>query len=375
VLPVSRLLSQSTELQTLQALAMSQHQRRAIVAAGAAASILLYFYKRRQPPEGAALIKDVLDDQECQTLETLLRDLLKNGAQLPGKTYSPVTHPNFVKRNQSRETLQYGAYVDKNRVQNACVAPLPPPLLRVARRLKKLGIVSTTPDACCVNFYSQGQWLPDHVDSRKFERPLVTVSLGSEQCVLFKRRGCLTRCLRLPVGSALRLDNEAANEWTHGLPPATSPRVSLTFRRLNAETKSKFEEEARRVKERRDAKKELKRKQRNKPPKPSVRAERRPEAASLTTEASEKTPSIELEHVRGVYNAIAPQWHGTRYKAWPRVAKFCLMNCGKGTLVADVGCGNGKMALTRRPTVLRRLHAIDCVVSGRAGGGWCPFRF
>ena len=43
---------------------------------------------------------------------------------------------------------------------------------------------------------------------------------------------------------ALRLDNEAANDWTHGLPPATSPRISLTFRRLNAETKSKFEEEA-----------------------------------------------------------------------------------------------------------------------------------
>jgi hypothetical protein len=77
----------------------------------------------------------------------------------------------------------------------------------------------------------------------------------------------------------------------------------------------------------------------------------------LTTEASEKTPSIELEHVRGVYNAIAPQWHGTRYKAWPRVAKFCLMNCGKGTLVADVGCGNGKMADAACPT--RRTLKLD----------------
>ena len=116
------------------------------------------------------------------------------------------------------------------------------------------------------------------------------------------------------------------------------------------------------MQERRDAKKELKRKQRNKPPKPSVRAERRPEAASLTTEASEKTPSIELEHVRGVYNAIAPQWHGTRYKAWPRVAKFCLMNCGKGTLVADVGCGNGKMADAACPT--RRMVKLILRVDG-----------
>ena len=136
---------------------MAHQQRRAIVAAGAAAAALLYWYRRRQPPEGSALIEAVLDEEECETLETLLRDLLRNGSSLPGKTYSPVTHPNFVKRNQSRETLQFGAYVDKNRVQNACVAPLPPPLLRVARRLKKLGIVLQTPDACCVNFYGQGQ--------------------------------------------------------------------------------------------------------------------------------------------------------------------------------------------------------------------------
>ena len=248
---------------------MSQHQRRACIAAGAAAAALLYWYRRRQPPEGAALIEAVLDEEECETLETLLRDLLRNGSSLPGKTYSPVTAPAFKKRNQSRETLQFGAYVDKNRVQNAAVAPLPPPLLRVARRLKKLGVVLQTPDACCVNFYGQGQWLPDHVDSRKFERPLVTVSLGSEQCVVFRRRGYLARRIRLPVGSALRLDGDAADDWTHGLPPATSPRISLTFRRLNQETKSKFAAEARRVKERRDAKKALKRQQRSKPPKPS----------------------------------------------------------------------------------------------------------
>jgi len=229
-------------------------------------------------------------------------------------------------------------------VQNAAVAPLPPALLRVARRLKKLGVVQSVPDACCVNFYGQGQWLPDHVDSKKFERPLVTVSLGSEQCVVFRRRGYLARRIRLPVGSALRLGGDAANDWTHGLPPATRPRISLTFRRLNAETKRHFADETKAIKERRDAKKALKRQQRNKPPKPSVRAERRPEAAPLPSEATDKTPSIELEHVRSVYNAIAPQWHGTRYKAWPRVAKFCLMNCGAGALVADVGCGNGKMA-------------------------------
>jgi len=56
------------------------------------------------------------------------------------------------------------------------------------------------------------------------------------------------------------------------------------------------------------------------------------------------TPSIEIEHVRKVYNSIAKQWHGTRYKAWPIVAEFCKTHCNNGKIVADIGCGNGKMA-------------------------------
>ena len=162
-----------------------------------------------------------------------------------------MTHPNFVKRNQSRETLQSAARMWIKIGSERFVAPLPPRYSR-GRRLKSWDRVYYTRRRC-VNFYGIGQW-PDHVDSRKFERPLVTVSLGSQQCVVFKRRGVFHD---VPVGSALRLDGCAANDWTHGLPPA-SPRISLTFRRLNAETKSKFEEEARRVKNAATQKKNLK---------------------------------------------------------------------------------------------------------------------
>ena len=137
---VSRGSPKAVQLQTLQALAMSQHQRRAVVAAGAAAA-LLYFYKRRQPPEGATLIKDVLDDQECQTLETLLRDLLKKCLLITGQDLQPRDPPSLQKTEPEPRDFTIRRYVDKNRVQNACVAPLPPALLRVARRLKKLGIV------------------------------------------------------------------------------------------------------------------------------------------------------------------------------------------------------------------------------------------
>lgn len=53
--------------------------------------------------------------------------------------------------------------------------------------------------------------------------------------------------------------------------------------------------------------------------------------------------ALEEQHVRRVYDAIAWQWHGTRYKAWPRVVEF-VRSLPHGSLVADLGCGNGKLA-------------------------------
>ncbi|KAJ1633950.1 S-adenosyl-L-methionine-dependent methyltransferase [Pavlovales sp. CCMP2436] len=53
------------------------------------------------------------------------------------------------------------------------------------------------------------------------------------------------------------------------------------------------------------------------------------------------TPTVELEHVHSVYERIARSWHGTRYKAWPRVEAFAR-TLPRGSLVADVGAGNGK---------------------------------
>ena len=58
-------------------------------------------------------------------------------------------------------------------------------------------------------------------------------------------------------------------------------------------------------------------------------------------------PEIEARHVKDVYDSIAKEWHGTRYKSWPRVEEFVL-SLPRGSLVADLGCGNGKMAAACR---------------------------
>mmetsp|Transcript_22038 Transcript_22038/g.31978 ORF Transcript_22038/g.31978 Transcript_22038/m.31978 type:complete len:399 (+) Transcript_22038:13-1209(+) len=56
------------------------------------------------------------------------------------------------------------------------------------------------------------------------------------------------------------------------------------------------------------------------------------------------TPSTERDHVHAVYDAIATQWHHTRGKRgvlWPGATQF-LKSLPKGSMVADVGCGDGK---------------------------------
>ncbi|XP_074840143.1 putative tRNA methyltransferase 9B [Carettochelys insculpta] len=50
---------------------------------------------------------------------------------------------------------------------------------------------------------------------------------------------------------------------------------------------------------------------------------------------------LEKDHVHSVYEKIAPHFHDTRYKAWPKVQQF-LSDQESGSLIADIGCGNGK---------------------------------
>ncbi|XP_077578942.1 putative tRNA methyltransferase 9B [Stigmatopora nigra] len=55
----------------------------------------------------------------------------------------------------------------------------------------------------------------------------------------------------------------------------------------------------------------------------------------------EAASRLERDHVHGVYDKIAPYFNDSRYKAWPKVRQF-LLEQPPGSVVADVGCGNGK---------------------------------
>ena len=50
---------------------------------------------------------------------------------------------------------------------------------------------------------------------------------------------------------------------------------------------------------------------------------------------------MEKKHVYEVYDRIAPHFSHTRYKPWPKIEAF-LKQLEAGSVVLDVGCGNGK---------------------------------
>ncbi|KAM9733036.1 putative tRNA methyltransferase 9B isoform 2-T6 [Menidia menidia] len=55
----------------------------------------------------------------------------------------------------------------------------------------------------------------------------------------------------------------------------------------------------------------------------------------------EAASQLEREHVHSVYQKIAPYFNDSRYRAWPKVQQF-LLDLPPGSIVADIGCGNGK---------------------------------
>lgn len=50
---------------------------------------------------------------------------------------------------------------------------------------------------------------------------------------------------------------------------------------------------------------------------------------------------LEDNLVHEVYERIAPHFNETRHTPWPQVKEF-LLSLPSGSIVLDVGCGNGK---------------------------------
>lgn len=334
---------------------MAGNKKFALLAAagGFAGAVGWWWWRRRRSewPEGLVLVESFLSKAESSELVTAIESLRDRLSGSKSSSYTPIPVP-FAGRSQSRVMLQFGAYTNANRVENASrLEAMPEILVELGKKLHLAGLLDAEPDSCCVNMYETGQWIPPHVDNVKFDRPFATVSLVSDQLVVFEAAR-MTTSIVLPVGSALRVGGASADKWRHSIPPVTERRISVTYRRLSDATRDGFEalktatEARKRLKaqKKRDDREEQRKAKRTYNLTKDVSKRSTPYEESESDEARDEdvVPRVEREHVWRVYDAIAPQWHGTRYKAWPRVAEFARKVGTKGALVADIGCGNGK---------------------------------
>jgi len=191
-----------------------------------------------------------------------------------------------------------------------------------------------------VNQYRPGEGIGSHVDTPSaFGDGLISISLNSGIVMEFRKVSgeddgdSLKKLVYLPPRSLVLMSGPARYEWEHqivtrrtdthqGVVLPRGLRISLTLRTaLTLEGDPLPREESNQF--------------------PPLWIKEREEVKYKTALA---TPATERDHVHAVYDAIATQWHHTRGRRgvlWPGATQF-LQNLPFGSIVADVGCGDGK---------------------------------
>ncbi|KXJ22380.1 Alkylated DNA repair protein alkB-like 8 [Exaiptasia diaphana] len=218
------------------------------------------------------------------------------------------------------------------------------------------GYIQEIPDQLTVNQYNPGQGIPPHIDTHSaFEDGIVSLSLGAKITMEFRHPDQRHVSVLLPQRSLLVMTGESRYEWTHGITPRRydiinenqrkhgkqrrpsdgedndlvsagvtqyerETRISLTFRKIKqTPCKCNFPKQC-----------------------DSQNYNSSPDSNSYTLPATQHDAQrLEATHVHEVYEKIAEHFSDTRHSPWPKIASF-LRDLPMGSLVADVGCGNGK---------------------------------
>ncbi|XP_064478744.1 alkylated DNA repair protein alkB homolog 8-like isoform X2 [Ornithodoros turicata] len=233
---------------------------------------------RAEPPATAAILPPGLE---------LILDAVSEEEEASMLATFHVDNPQ---QSLKHRDVQHFGYEFQYELARVCKDPpldrkIPLECLPFLDRLVGSGKLNELPDQLTVNRYQPGQGIAPHVDSHwSFEDGLVCLSLGASIVMDFRnpRTGAHVP-LFLPARSALLLHEDSRFLWTHG-------------------------------KQKQEAPKEL---------------------------ADAEAAELECSHVHQVYETIASHFSETRHKEWPRVAEF-LDSIPEGSLLLDVGCGNGK---------------------------------
>lgn len=225
-------------------------------------------------------------------------------------------------------------------------------------------------DQLTINEYEPGMGIPPHFDVHPpFMEHFVSVSLLSGLVMTFKSYKGDEEHVYLPPRSCALFSGEVRFAWFHSIASRKMDRVedqmhfrrrrlSLTFRTIRQDLKCEcdypffcesqgFDPLKMRVHNplleeyMKKHHKVVQDKEKGSKKVPQKSEEEWKMMHDVEKLQITKPTEIEQKYVYEIYDKIAPHFSHTRYKPWPKIEKF-LTDLELGSLVADVGCGNGK---------------------------------
>ncbi|XP_054448215.1 alkylated DNA repair protein alkB homolog 8 isoform X2 [Pteronotus mesoamericanus] len=267
---------------------------------------------------------------------------------------------NFQKSLKHRRVKHFGYefHYKNNNVDKDKPLPggLPDICNSILEKWLKEGFIRHKPDQLTVNQYEPGHGIPAHIDTHSaFEDEIISLSLGSEIVMDFKHPDGVTVPIMLPRRSLLIMTGESRYLWTHGITPRkfdtvqasrnhksgiiTGDAEDLTLHKRGIRTSFTF------------------RTVRQTPctcSYPLVCDSQKKEPPPSFPESDKEASQLEQEYVHRVYEEIAGHFSSTRHTPWPHIVEF-LKALPNGSLVADIGCGNGKYL-----GINKELYMIGC---------------
>ncbi|KAM6933137.1 tRNA (carboxymethyluridine(34)-5-O)-methyltransferase alkbh8 [Xenentodon cancila] len=288
-------------------------------------------------PEGLVLVEDfVSQDEEALLLSAIDWSLTNDDATAQKSLkHRRVKHYGFEFRYDNNN-------VDKDK---PLAAGIPGECLCILERCVRNGHISVMPDQLTVNQYESGQGIPPHVDTHSaFEDTILSLSLGAKTVMEFRHPDGRVVPVVLPGRSLLVMKGESRYLWTHGITPRKFDMVPALEPQPAAKTTADLGTHSTLTLSKRGTRTSFTfRKIKTEPCRCAF-----PSACDSQGAPSPSLPCchadaarLEEEYVHRVYDTIASHFSRTRHTPWPRVCHF-LSSLPPGSMLADVGCGNGK---------------------------------
>ncbi|CAK6970368.1 alkylated DNA repair protein alkB homolog 8 [Scomber scombrus] len=297
-------------------------------------------------PEGLVLVEDFVSLEE----EALLL-----AAVDWSHTNDDVTAQKALKH---RRVKHYGFEFryDINNVDKDKPLPagLPEECKPILQRCVKNRHMDVMPDQLTVNQYESGQGIPPHVDTHSaFEDTIMSLSLGAKTVMEFRHPNGRVVPVLLPGRSLLVMKGQSRYLWTHGITPRKFDMVPTCNPQSPADATSDSGIHRNLTLSKRGTRTSFTfRRIRHEPCHCAFPSACDSQGASSVPSTSPPSPPslpgchadaarLEEKYVHRVYNTIASHFSSTRHSPWPRVCHF-LSSLPPGSVLADVGCGNGK---------------------------------